>query len=136
MTRSGLRLLYLLLGLLFTGLGLVGAFLPLLPTVPFLLLAVWCFARSSQKLHTWLYTHPRWGPPIRDWDKYGVVPIRAKILSCSMMSFSMILMLLTTDLALWHYAAIAVFLTAVGVWIVTRPSHPPRAERDGASLGP
>ena len=136
MTRSGLRLLYLLLGLLFTGLGLVGAFLPLLPTVPFLLLAVWCFARSSQKLHTWLYTHPRWGPPIRDWDKYGVVPIRAKILSCSMMSFSMILMLLTTDLALWHYAAIAVFLTAVGVWIVTRPSHPPPTEADGASLDP
>ena len=134
MTRSGLRLIYLLLGLLFTGLGLVGAFLPLLPTVPFLLLAVWCFARSSQRLHTWLYTHPRWGPPIVHWDKYGVVPIRAKILSCSMMSFSMVLMLLTTDLAPWHYASIAAFLTAVGVWIVTRPSHPPPAEGNDASL--
>lgn len=48
-------------------LGLIGVFLPLLPTVPFVLLAAWCFARSSPRLEHWLLEHKRYGPHIRAW---------------------------------------------------------------------
>lgn len=119
------RIVYLALGLTFTAIGFVGAFVPLLPTVPLLLLALWCFARSSERLHNWLYSHPKYGPPIQAWDAHGVVPRRAKIAACSMMALSMGIMLWVTDLAVWLYLVIATVLTAVGVWISTRPSAPP-----------
>lgn len=60
-------------------LGVVGIILPLLPTVPFLLLAAFCFARSSETLHNWLLNHPRFGPPIHDWNQNGAVSKAAKI---------------------------------------------------------
>ena len=66
-------------GLTALGLGLLGAFLPLLPTVPFLLLAAFCFARSSDRLHDWLVGHDTLGPPIRDWNERGAVSRRAKV---------------------------------------------------------
>src|SRR3989338_6935428 len=62
-------------------LGLVGIVLPLFPTVPFLLLAAFCFARSSQHLHDWLTTHPRLGPPIARWNESGAISRQAKRLA-------------------------------------------------------
>lgn len=75
------RGLYLAAGLLFVGLGFVGAFLPVLPTTPFLILAAACFARSSQQLENWLLTHPRFGGLLREWRERGAIPRRAKLLS-------------------------------------------------------
>ncbi|HBM12608.1 MAG TPA: DUF454 domain-containing protein [Rhodospirillaceae bacterium] len=119
------RIVYLIFGCLFVGLGFIGAFLPLLPTVPFLLLALWCFARSSQRFHDWLYHHPRFGPPLRDWDQHGVIPVRAKILSTAMMVVSMAIMLAVTDLSVWTYGGIAAVLTLVSLYILSRPGSPP-----------
>ncbi len=119
------RIVYLVFGCLFVGLGFIGAFLPLLPTVPFLLLALWCFARSSQRFHNWLYHHPRFGPPLRDWDQHGVIPVRAKILSTAMMVVSMAIMLAVTDLSVWTYGGIAAVLTLVSLYILSRPGSPP-----------
>lgn len=59
-------------------LGTVGMFLPLLPTVPFLLLAAFCFARGSERVHRWLVDHDVLGPPIRDWQDRGAISRRAK----------------------------------------------------------
>jgi uncharacterized protein len=73
-----LRWLLLLLGLFFTATGLVGVVLPLLPTTPFLLLAVACFARSSRRCHLWLIEHPLFGPTIRQWQKERTLPRRSK----------------------------------------------------------
>lgn len=76
-----LRHVYLALGLIFTGLGFIGAFLPVLPTVPFLIVAATCFTRSSERLEMWLLSHRRFGPLLNDWRERGAIPIRAKWMS-------------------------------------------------------
>lgn len=55
--------------------------LPLLPTVPFVLLAAFCFSRSSPRLHRWLMDHPQFGPMIQDWQKHRAISRRAKWLA-------------------------------------------------------
>nr|WP_321249904.1 YbaN family protein [uncultured Ruegeria sp.] len=66
------------LGLLCVALAVVGIVLPLLPTVPFLLLAAFFFARSSSRLHNWLITHRTFGPMILDWQSSGAIRPAAK----------------------------------------------------------
>ncbi|MDH3976178.1 MAG: YbaN family protein [Deltaproteobacteria bacterium] len=69
----------ILIGMASVGLAFIGIFLPLLPTVPFLLLALACFARSSEKLHQWILSHKRFGPHIRMWHETRSMTIRTKI---------------------------------------------------------
>ena len=73
-----MRTLWTLAGWLCFSLGFIGAFLPLLPTVPFMLLAAYCFARGSERFHEWLITHPTFGPPILDWFEHGTISRRSK----------------------------------------------------------
>lgn len=74
-----MRRLYLAAGVLFVALGAVGAVLPLLPTVPFLLLAAFCFARSNPEWERHIVEHPVWGPQVRDWRERRAIPRRAKV---------------------------------------------------------
>ncbi|MEQ8898287.1 MAG: YbaN family protein [Roseovarius sp.] len=76
-----MRILWLGLGLFCVALGMVGVILPLLPTVPFLLLATFFFARSSQRLHGWLLGHPHFGPAIVNWHEKGAISRKAKKLA-------------------------------------------------------
>lgn len=76
-----MRPLWFLGGITSLGLGMIGVVLPLLPTVPFLLLATFCFARSSQPLHDWLVNHRTFGPPIADWRENGAIRPSAKRLA-------------------------------------------------------
>lgn len=73
-----LRFLLITIGLASTGLGIIGIFVPLLPTTPFLLLAAACFARSSERFHSWLVNHNRLGPMIRGYLDGSGIPLRAK----------------------------------------------------------
>lgn len=66
-------------GILSLGLGILGVFLPLLPTTPFLLLAAGCFMRSSERLYRWLINHRWFGAYIRNYREYGAITRRAKI---------------------------------------------------------
>lgn len=77
----GKRSVFLAAGLLFTGLGFLGAFLPVLPTTPFLILAAACYTRSSPRLESWLLHHERFGPLLRGWRLRGAIPRRAKFAS-------------------------------------------------------
>jgi len=120
------RLAWQLAGLFFVALGLIGIPLPLLPTTPFLLLALYCFARSSPRLHDWLLHHPKLGPALRAWQRHRAIPRRAKILAGAMMAASLVLSLL---LAVPAYAIglQALALAGAAAFVFTRPSPPPDA---------
>lgn len=72
------RPLFLACGLACLALAIVGLFLPLLPTTPFLLLAAACFSRSSRRLHDWLLRQPTFGPILRDWEQHRAIRLRVK----------------------------------------------------------
>jgi uncharacterized membrane protein YbaN (DUF454 family) len=74
-----LRWLLLATGLVFVGLAALGTVLPVLPTVPFLLVAAACFARSSTRFYRWLLSNRLFGSMIRDWRETRTIPLRAKV---------------------------------------------------------
>jgi uncharacterized membrane protein YbaN (DUF454 family) len=78
-TSGPLRWLLLATGFVFVGLAGLGAALPVLPTVPFLLVAAACFARSSARFYHWLLANRLFGPVIRDWRETRSIPLRAKV---------------------------------------------------------
>lgn len=80
--------LYLLLGLVFLGIGMVGVFLPLIPTTGPLLVAAFAFARSSDRLHDWLVNHPRFGRFIADFQAGRGIPRATKIVAITAMSIA------------------------------------------------
>jgi uncharacterized membrane protein YbaN (DUF454 family) len=120
-----MRPVYFCLGWIFFGLGIVGVFLPVLPTTPFMLLALWAFSNSSEKFHQWLYHHPVFGPPLQQWHEHGVIPLVAKVFAFSFMSLSMLYMLLNPDIPAWVNAMTAVFMATVAAWMISKPSRPP-----------
>jgi len=83
-----LRYALLAVGFCSTGLAILGIFLPLLPTVPLLLLAAACFARSSERFHNWLHNHQKLGPIIRDYLSGQGIPLRSKITAIVFIWFS------------------------------------------------
>lgn len=122
------RWLYVLLGLTCVGLGTLGIFLPLLPTTIFLIIAAWAFARSSPRLHAWLYNHPRFGPTLRNWYAHRVISRRAKTLAVIAMAVSLAITAWTSRDAT-IIAIVAVCLVGVATYLITRPSTPPPKER-------
>jgi uncharacterized protein len=122
--RGAARALYLALGLLCVGLGTLGAFLPVLPTTPFLLVSLWAFARSSQRLERWLLEHRRFGPRLRAFRDNRVVPLPVKLTAWGSMLLSLTVMIVTS--VPWPGIAAAAALMAWGAIYVARcPSRPP-----------
>jgi uncharacterized membrane protein YbaN (DUF454 family) len=119
------RAAWLVSGLVATALGLVGIVLPLLPTTPFLLLAAFCFARSSPALHDWIVHHPRLGPPLRDWRDHGAISRRAKTAAVAMLAIALVTGILV-DLGPRVLAVQGAILLAVAAFLLTRPAPPGR----------
>lgn len=84
-----MKLFYNVAGVLAVLLGILGIFLPLLPTTPFLLLASACFARGSERLHRWLLSHPVFGVYLANFEAGRGIPLRAKIIATVMLWGSM-----------------------------------------------
>ncbi len=82
---SETRIGYLVVAYVATGLGVLGVFIPLLPTTPFLLVAVWAGSKGSQRVHDWIYAQPRFARLLNDWHDQGAVPLSAKLLASAMM---------------------------------------------------
>ncbi|MBT3788364.1 MAG: YbaN family protein [Alphaproteobacteria bacterium] len=121
----GKRHLYLMLGFVFFGVGIVGVVLPVLPTTPFMLLALWAFSNSSERFHNWLYTHPKFGPSLQIWSTHGVVPKRAKISALTVMAGSFIFLTMFSEA---HWAIIfsaSAFMLIGATFLMTRPSQIP-----------
>ncbi len=112
-------------GWICVGLGVIGAFLPVMPTTIFLILAFWAFSKSSARFHRWLSSHPRLGRPLRDWRAHRVIPIPAKCLALGMMTASL---LFVTFFVAGGWAlplGLALGFGAVASYIVTRPNRMP-----------
>ena len=103
--------------------GFIGAALPLIPTTPFILLAAYAFAQSSERWHNWLINHKVFGPLIADWQEHGAISRRSKILAI----ISMVAVLSLSwymDVALRFLVLQAIVLSGSALFILTRPSPP------------
>ncbi len=105
-------------GLAFVAIGAVGAFLPLLPTVPFLLLAAFCFAKGNPAWEQRLLDHPKYGPALRQWRERRAISRRAKQAALLAMAISVGITALTAG---WPWVLIPAAVMAIsGTWIWTR----------------
>ncbi|WP_347313696.1 YbaN family protein [Defluviimonas sp. SAOS-178_SWC] len=116
-----MRVAWLILGASSLALGAAGIFLPLLPTVPFLLLSAFAFSRSSERLHHWLLAHPVFGPPTSAWRERGAIDRRAKWLASGSIAAAF-LVSVALGLKAWVLGVQALVLFAVSVFIWTRPN--------------
>ena len=117
-----MRIVWIIGGVLATGLGLIGIVLPIMPTVPFMLVAAFCFGRSSPRLHAYMLDHPVYGPHIRDWNESGAIRRNAKWLATASMLGSLALSSLL-GLPPRLIAIQAAVIAAALVFIWTRPSR-------------
>ena len=116
-------------GVLFA-LGLVGAFLPLMPTTVFWIGAVMCFARGCPELEARVLAHPRYGPPIRDFRAHGVICRTGKQAALVSLMVSMAITLACVE-SVAGRACAALTLCTVALWIMTRPEEPAAATSPG-----
>ncbi|MBB4648996.1 YbaN family protein [Aminobacter sp. P9b] len=121
--RAGL----IALGILMLALGIIGAFLPVMPTTIFLILAAWCFGRSSPRIEAWMLDHPRFGPALRAWREEGAIPRRAKIMAWLGMALGYGLFLLGRPDVLVA-TAVAIFVACGAFYVATRPDPKPKPE--------
>ncbi|SDH35740.1 YbaN family protein [Roseospirillum parvum] len=118
------RPLLLVVGWLALGLGLLGVALPVLPTVPFLILAAWAFSSASPRLSAWLYGHPRFGAKLRAWRDHRAISRGGKIAATSAMVVSVPVTLLATGNP-WIAGGQALILAGVITYLLRCPSAPP-----------
>ncbi|HMM50875.1 MAG TPA: YbaN family protein [Burkholderiaceae bacterium] len=118
--RSMAIALWRTLALANVALALLGAVLPVLPTVPFLLVAAWAGSKGWPQLETWLLEHPKHGPAIRRWRDHGAVPRRAKWVASAMMLASTAILAFSA-VPLWTKIAVPAFMATVAAWLWMRP---------------
>ena len=108
-------------------LGAIGAFLPILPTTPFILLAAVCFSKSSKRMHSWLTSLPYFGSAILDWEKNKVIRPRAKIMAVAMIWISIGLTISFAKIHIGLKIMLGVIAVSTTIFILTRKSY---AEED------
>lgn len=123
MLERSWRWLMIACGMLTLALGVLGIFLPLLPTTPFVLLAAFFFSKGSERLHRWLLEHPRFGHYIRDWEAEQVVPPIGKYASTLTM-LPLVGWAIATREIPWILELMMTATVAGTLWFIwTRPSR-------------
>jgi uncharacterized membrane protein YbaN (DUF454 family) len=100
--------------------GIVGIAIPVLPTVPFLILSAWAASKGWPSFETWLLDHRLYGPHIRSWRERGIVPRTAKIWAVLTMTASAVLLQLL-DVPTWLQLGAPLMMAVVAVWLWRRP---------------
>ena len=118
------RIILISLGWLCVGLGFVGVFVPGIPTTIFLIIALWAFTKSSEKLRHWLLNHKRFGPILNNWQEHKVVPRRAKILMVVLMSLAVVLFYYSLQ-NLYLTIGLIIILVSVAIYVISLPSKIP-----------
>lgn len=118
------RTILISLGWLCVGLGFVGIFVPGIPTTIFLIIALWAFTKSSEKLRHWLLNHKRFGPILNNWQEHKVVPRRAKILMVVLMSLAVVLFYYSLQ-NLYLTIGLIIILVSVAIYVISLPSKIP-----------
>ena len=122
------KIILIILGWCCVGLAFIGVFVPGIPTTIFLIVALWAFAKSSKKFHSWLLNHKRFGPILQNWESHKVVPRNAKIL---------MVMLQISAVLIFHYSLQNIYLTVlltitlifVARYVLSLPSKLPVNEK-------
>ncbi|WP_412471643.1 YbaN family protein [Halobacteriovorax sp. RT-1-4] len=122
MINKSRKAIYLSFGIAFVILAFIGIFLPLIPTTPFLLLSAYFFSQSNEKYYQWLLDHKIFGPIITDWNKYGVVSVKSKIIAISMIVALFSYTLIYVEVNPTIKVIVSLIGIGVIVFMLTRPS--------------
>ena len=123
-SRSRLtRTLLLAAGFVALALGVIGIFVPLLPTTPFVLLAAACFARSSHRFHAWLLANRTFGPIVDEWERHRSIPYRTKLFGIALMCVTLATSIVFFVRPDWLKIALATMGAALAIWMYRIPSR-------------
>lgn len=127
------RYAFMAAGTVCVGLGVLGVFLPLLPTTPFMLLAAACYARASTRFYNWLLNNKTFGPLILEWRRHRSIPYRTKWYAIALMSITLALSIAFAVSNLYAQIALALFGVAMAIGMARIPSrdHPRRGSHRG-----
>ncbi|MEO9655102.1 YbaN family protein [Marinomonas sp.] len=117
---QGKRIFYLLLGWFSLITGIIGIFLPLLPTTPLVLLAAWCFSKSSERFHTWLLNHKFFGPIVSDWQSNDGIPRRSRNRAIIFMWLGMAISILMVG-RFWATVGLVCIGICVSIYLLRMP---------------
>lgn len=128
--RKFQRATYIMLGCLMLLFGIIGIFLPIMPTTEFIIAATWFFARSSPRLEALILSHPKFGPLVRNWNENGVMPRRAKWVAWCGMTIGYISFVYHAHPSLHLAGLVAAFMISGATWIAFRPEDAPEIQSD------
>lgn len=114
-----IRKMVFVIGGISTLCGIIGVFLPLIPTTPFILLAAWCFYKSSPKAYLWLRDNQYLGPPLKDWEDRRAISRKTKISAILMITISVVIIWNKVELE-WLKYCLTLLLISVSIFIITR----------------
>lgn len=111
-------------------LGIIGVFLPGLPTTPFVLVATACYARASEPFYRWLIANPTFGPLIIEWRRHHSIPYRIKVIAITAMSLTICASIWTLAAMPWLQAMLAFIGLSTAIWLWRIPSRDHNVEKN------